>query len=74
MRHAEVLSATRDSRGATTPLMEGVRQVLGEVGAVTGTTSCRTLLAMHGEDPEFYSERCAQSVECGKCVCVLRED
>lgn len=35
---AEVQSSRRNSYGASIPLMEGVRDVVGEVSVVTGTT------------------------------------
>lgn len=43
MRSAEVQSSKKNSYGAAIPLMEGVRDVMGEVNGVTRTTLHWTL-------------------------------
>ena len=68
MRRAEVQSSRRNSYGASIPLMEGVRGVVGEVSVVTRTTLTGPCKPRRGRAPGF-----TRSDRHGLCACAERE-
>lgn len=68
MRSAEVQGSRRNSYGATIPLMEEVRDVVGKVNTVTGTTSHLDLVNHAGEGLQILL-----GVTSAVYVCALKE-